>query len=90
MQLTNEEEVNREDEISKEEGNERRDRRGGDGEISDDFDRWSDRNYLEKFAEIFSGDSDRDGEGKQNKPKESSGKSGDSEWDSEYEGYKEW
>ena len=86
MQLTNEEEVNRTDEISKEEGNERPDRRGGDGEISEDFDRQQNRRYLDEFEKIFSEGDERDGSGKQEGTKEPSSK----EWDSEYEGYEEW
>lgn len=86
MLLTNEEEVIRADEISKEEGNERSDRRGGDGEISEDFDRQQDRRYLADFQKIFSEGDERDGAGKQDTAKEPSGES----WDSEYEGYEEW
>jgi len=84
--MTTEEEVNKADEISKETRDERRDRRGGDGEISEDWDRQQDRRYLDEFKEIFSQGNDRDGSGKQDNTKEESSK----EWDSEFEGYEEW
>ena len=75
-------------EISNEKRDEQDNRRGGDGEISEDFDRWSDKRYMDEFEKVFSGGDERDGAGLIDTAEESTGKDGDNE--SEYEGYEEW
>lgn len=76
-------------EIPDKKGEEQNDRRGGDGEISEDFDRWSDKRYMDEFEKVFSGGDERDGAGLVDSVEESTSKNGDSE-QSEYEGYEEW
>ena len=71
MQLTNEDEVNRDDKISKEGREDEYYRRRSDGESAHEWNRAQDRRYLDEFEKVFSGEDDRDGSGIKNDVKES-------------------
>ena len=84
--MTNEEEVKKDDEISKEAREEQHYRRGTDGESSSEWNREQDRRYLAEFEKVFSEGDDRDGSGLEETAKEPTSES----WDSEYDTYEEW
>ena len=90
MQLTNEDEVNRDDKISKEGREDEHYRRRSDGESAHEWDRAQDRRYLDEFEKVFSGEDDRDGSGIKDDVKESASETRDSNWDSEYDTYEDW
>jgi len=79
------------DEVSNEKREESNDRRGGDGEISEDFDRWSNKRYVEEFQRIFSEGDEGDGTPESNNATNTASEVRESESErSEYEGYEEW
>ena len=86
LALTNEEEVNKSDEISKQEREDEHYRRRSDGESSHEWNREQDRRYLDEFEKVFSGEDDRDGSGIKDDVKEPTSEG----WDSEYDTYEEW
>lgn len=88
MLLSNNKEIE-DNEIPDKEREESNDRRGGNDEVAEDFDRWSNQRYMEEFEKVFSGGDAGNGEGLVDTVKESVSKDGDSE-QSEYEGYEEW
>jgi len=81
---------NKENEISKESGEERHYRRRSDGEAASEWNREQDRRYLDEFEKVFSGEDDRDGSGIKDETEKSTSETRDSNWDSEYDTYEEW
>ena len=79
----------KENEVSKESRDEQQSGREEHREEQSDWDRQSDRRYLDEFEKIFSEGDERDGSLEHNSAKKGSSTEGDS-WQSEYESYEEW